>query len=176
MKKIVSLIMAVVMIASVCITLVACDEDTVDYDSTYTVDSQFYYSSDAGHTYGNATKEFVVGETVYMKLITTIQSSAEEAEVVKVKLSIPYITSVDAKYYDGQIITPVYDPVQNVTIYEFNVPTNAPADVGTFVFQFVPNSEAEVRLLLEFDDKISSIYDKQNTVKFVAAETNADGE
>ena len=31
-------------------------------------------------------------------------------------------------------------------------------------------------MTLEFDDKIDAMYDKQNTVKFVAAETNADGE
>jgi hypothetical protein len=39
------------------------------------------------------------------------------------------------------------------------------------VFQFVPNAEAEVRMTLEFDDKVDSLYDKQNTVKFVKAST-----
>jgi hypothetical protein len=40
-----------------------------------------------------------------------------------------------------------------------------------FVFQFVPNAEAEVKITLEFDDKVDAMYDKQNTVKFVAAVT-----
>ena len=40
-----------------------------------------------------------------------------------------------------------------------------------FVFQFVPNAEAEVKITLEFDDKVAAMYDKQNTVKFVAAST-----
>ena len=35
---------------------------------SYEVKSQFFYSDDAGRTYGNSRREFKVGETVYMKL------------------------------------------------------------------------------------------------------------
>ena len=83
---------------------------------------------------------------------------------------------MNATYFDGQPITPTYDAVKNVTVYEFTIPSNGPDDAGKFVFEFVPNSEAQVTMTLEFDDKIDAMYDKQNTVKFVAAETNADGE
>lgn len=46
----------------------------------------------------------------------------------------------------------------------------------SFFFQFIPNADAEVKMTLEFDDKIDAMYDKQNTIKFVAAETSIDGE
>lgn len=184
MKKTLSLIMAILVIASTFIGFVGCDdkqetskvEAKPDFNATYKASSQFYYSANKGQTYGDSKKEFKVGETVYMQIRTKIESTKEESELVQVKLSIPYITAVDAKYYDGQTITPVYDPIQNMTVYTFNVPTNASEEVGTFIFQFIPNSEAEIKVMLEFDDTVSSIYDKQNTIKFLAAETSADGE
>ena len=34
----------------------------------YTAASGFFYSGDKGHSYGDGTKEYAVGETVYMKV------------------------------------------------------------------------------------------------------------
>ena len=36
-------------------------------DPVYDASSGFFYSSDKGHTYGDGTKEYEVGDTVYMK-------------------------------------------------------------------------------------------------------------
>lgn len=133
----------------------------------YTASSEFYYSSDAGKTYGNRTKEFNVGETVYMQLIVKVDSTSKNAEEVTVTLTIPSITAVDAKYYDGQPITPVPDEINNLTSYTFTVIASNNSSEWNFVFQFIPNSPGEITITLEFDDNVPAIYDKQNTVKFI---------
>ena len=179
MKKIITLLMAVILMMGVCVGLVGCGEDeNPDAGQTYYVAvADFFYSEDKGHTYGNGTKEYEVGEvgdtdkTVYMKVKAKVTSNKEVPETIKIKLTIPNITSIDAKFYDGQPITPTYDAVQNVTTYEFTITAALNAQEWEFVFQFVPNAEAEVRMTLEFDDKVDSLYDKQNTVKFVKAST-----
>lgn len=172
MKKIVSLIMVLALLVPTCALFQGCSCNEI----TYTAGSEFYYSADKGATYGNRTKEYAVGETVYMQIVVKVVSTSDKAEDVKVKLTIPNITAVDAKYYDGQIITPVYDAVQNVTTYEFTVTACKNAVEWNFVFQFVPNAESEVAMTLEFDDKIDSKYDKLNTIKFVPAGTIVDWE
>ena len=178
MKKIVSLIMVCVMTLSACLVFTSCGEEKIE--TFYVANADFFYSDDLGHSYGNGTKEYNVGETVYMKVIARVATSTQEVpEPIKMKLTIPNITAVSATYFDGQPITPTIDVVKNVTLYEFTVPTNLPADskAGEFVFQFVPNSEARVTMTLEFDDKVDAMYDKINTVLFVKPETtSADGE
>ena len=170
MKKIIAVFLVIVTLGT-CLMLTGCDGDII-----YTADSDFYYSADKGATYGNRTKEYSVGETIYMQVMVNVISSSEKIETVKVKLTIPNVTSVSAKYYDGQIITPNYDTLNNVTIYEFTVPVSSASQPQSFFFQFIPNEEAEVKMTLEFDDKIDSMFDKQNTIKFVAAEATVDGE
>ena len=177
MKKIVSLLMVMVLMLSTCFVFTSCGDDKDDDKSGggtttyYVATSDFSYSYDKGHTYGNGTKEYAIGETVYLKVKAKVTTNKETPETVKMKLTIPNITALDAKYYDGQPITPTYDAVQNVTTYEFTITAAMNAQEWEFVFQFVPNAEAEVKMMLEFDDKVESIYDKQNTLKFVAAST-----
>lgn len=174
MKKFVSLIMAFVMMLPVCLAFVSCDEKQPE--TYYVATADFFYSEDKGHSYGNGTKEYAIGETVYMQVKAKVTSNKETPEPIKLKLTIPNITALTANYFDGQPITPTTDAVKNVTVYEFTIPSNGPEDAGKFVFEFVPNSEAQVTMTLEFDDKVDAMYDKQNTVKFVAAESNPDGE
>jgi hypothetical protein len=152
------------------VKIISCQE------TQYEAAAEFYYSSDKGATYGNRTKEYAVGETVYMQVIVKATTNKSKVEDVNVTLTIPKITAVDAKYYDGQIITPVYDAVQNVTVYEFTITASKTATEWNCVFQFIPNSEAEVSMTLEFDDKIDSKYDRQNTIKFVPEGTKTDWE
>lgn len=148
-------------------TLYGCQGDT-----KYTAMSDFYYSSDAGKTYGNRTKEFNVGETVYMQLIVRVDSTSKKAEEVTVTLTIPSITAVDAKYYDGQPITPVKDDINNLTSYTFTIIASDNSSDWNFVFQFIPNSPGEITIKLEFDDNVPVLYDKQNTVKFIQPVNN----
>lgn len=173
MKKTITLLMVVILMMGVCVGLVACGKDeNPDAGQTYYVAAaDFFYSEDKGHTYGNGTKEYEIGETVYMKVKAKVTSNKETPKTIKIKLTIPNITALDAKYYDGQPITPTFDAVQNVTTYEFTITAALNAQEWEFVFQFIPNAEAEVRMTLEFDDKVDSLYDKQNTVKFVKAST-----
>ena len=174
MKKIVSLIMVFAMMLSACLVFTSCgDEEPETY---YVATADFFYSEDKGHTYGNSTKEYEIGETVYFRVRAKVTTNKDVPETIKMKLTIPNITAVDAKYYDGQPITPTYDSVQNVTTYDFTISASSNAQEWDFIFQFIPNAEAEVKMTLEFDDKIDAMYDKQNTVKFIAAERNADGE
>lgn len=162
-KKITIFITLILTALIMCMPLSSCSDDT-----TYTATTDFFYSSDKGHTYGNRTKEYSVGETVYMQVVVKVTTNKEEAETVNVKLTIPCISAVNARYYDGQIITPTYNPVGNVTSYEFTIVASAAATEWSFFFQFIPNAEAEVKMQLTYDNKVDSIYDRQNTIKFVS--------
>lgn len=136
-------------------------------ETTYTAASEFYWSADAGATYGNRTKEYEVGENVYMQLIVKVESSSKKQEEVGVTLTIPYVQDVVSKYMDGQIITPEVDEVNHTTVYNFTVISSKNANETNFVFKFVPTKATDITITLEFDDKVSSIYDKQNTITFV---------
>ena len=133
----------------------------------YTADSGFFYSSDKGHTYGNGTKEYVIGETVYMKVKFKVTSNKKDTSQVKVVLTIPNVKNVDAKYMDGQVITPNFDAANNVTTYEFTANASKEAKESECVIQFVPNAVGSVSMTLVFDDNIDSSYDKQSTLEFV---------
>ena len=173
MKKIIS-IMLFMIIVSICFVLTSCDKE--EQETYYVATADFFYSKDKGHSFGNGTKEYEIGETIYMQVKAKVTSNKGTPEPIKVKLTIPNITALNATYFDGQPITPTYDTVKNVTVYEFTIPANGPDEAGKFVFEFIPNSEAQVTMTLVFEDKIDSMYDKQNTIKFVAAKTNEAGE
>lgn len=149
--------------------LASCNAET-----TYTASSEFYWSSDAGATYGNRTKEYKVGENVYMQLIVKVQSTKSEQEEVGVKLTIPYVKDVASRYMDGQIITPEVDELNHKTMYNFTVISSNQAKDTNFVFRFVPIKATDITLTLTFDDKVSSIYDKQNTITFVNSSETPD--
>lgn len=169
MKRIMTLLLAVIIMISVNVGLIGCwKDDSKDGQAYYVAATDFFYSNDKGHSYGNGTKEYQVGETVYMKVKAKVTSDKETPETIKIMLTIPNITALDAKYYDGQPITPTYDAVQNITTYEFTITASLNAQEWEFVFQFVPNAEAEVTMTLVFDDHVDPMYDKQNTIKFVA--------
>ena len=169
MKKglIISLVaVAFVGVASfVAVTLTGCD--ILPTDTTYTADSGFFYSGDKGHTYGDGTKEYSIGETVYMKVKYKVTSNKGKTSQVKVALSIPNVENVDAKYMDGQVITPNYDAVNNVTTYEFTANASKEANEQECVIQFVPNAAGSVRMTLIYDDNVDPSYDIQSTLEFV---------
>ena len=124
MKKIVSLLLAMVMMATACFVFTGCnDEDLEDASNQtyYVAVADFFYSEDAGSNYASHRKEYGTNETIYMKLIAKVNTNKEAPETVKMKLTIPCITALDANYYDGQPITPTYDAVKNVTTYEFTI-------------------------------------------------------
>lgn len=142
--------------------------------TTYTPSSGFFYSGDKGHTYGDGTKEYEVGETVYMKVKYKVVSDKEKTSQVKVVLSIPNVDSVDAKYMDGQVITPNFDAVNNVTTYEFTANAAKEATEQECVIQFVPNAVGSVMMTLVYDDNVDPSYDIQSTLEFVEAEGNSE--
>lgn len=145
-------------------TLTGCGE------ATYSAASDFFYSSDKGHTYGDGTKEYAIGDTVYMKVRFKVTSNKKKISQVKVVLTIPNIQNVDAKYMDGQIITPNFDAVNNVTTYEFTANASEESTEQECVIQFVPNAVGEIPMTLKFDDNVDFSYDKQSTLIFVEAE------
>lgn len=138
-------------------------------ETTYSAVSDFFYSSDKGHTYGDGTKEYAIGDTVYMKVKFKVTSDEKKTSQVKVVLTIPNIQNVDAKYMDGQIITPNFDAVNNVTTYEFTANAAKETTEQECVIQFVPNAVGEVPMTLVFDDNVDPSYDKQSTLIFVEA-------
>ena len=135
--------------------------------TTYSAVSGFYYSGDKGHTYGDGTKEYAIGETVYMKVKFKVASNESKNSQVKATLTIPNVQNVDAKYMDGQVITPNYDAVKNVTTYEFTANASKDAIESECVFQFVPNAVGSITMTLIYDDNVDSSYDKQSTLVFV---------
>ena len=169
-KAFVAIVAMIVMSLAV---LTACS--SVPFAKTaYTAKTDFFYSNDKGHTYGNGTKEYTVGETVYMKVLFEVTSNKSKTSQVTATLTIPKSEAVDAQYMDGQIITPVSDPINNVTTYEFVVnASNAPI-TAECVIQFKPNAVGSVPMTLVFDDNIDATYDKQNTLVFVQAELTAE--
>lgn len=137
---------------------------------THTAVSGFYYSGDKGHTYGDGTKEYVVGESVYMKVKFLVASTERKTSQVKAVLTIPNVQNVDAKYIDGQVITPNYDAVNNVTTYEFIANASRESMESECVFQYIPNSAGSITMTLIFDDNVDPSYDKQSTLVFVEPE------
>lgn len=164
-SKICSLVLIVVMLMSV---LSGCGE------TTYEAASGFFYSSDKGHSYGDGTKEYEVGETVYMKVLFKVTSNSSKTSQVKVVLTIPNVENVDAKYMDGQVITPNFDAVNNVTTYEFTANASEKAMEHECVIQFIPNAVGSVTMTLIYDDNVDPSYDIQSTLVFVEAEEVVD--
>lgn len=126
MNKIKRTLASILLVAVVMVSLAGCSMPWSM--TTYTASSGFFYSGDKGHTYGDGTKEYAIGETVYMKVKYKVTSNKSKTSQVKVVLSIPNVKNVDAKYMDGQVITPNFDAVNNVTTYEFTA--NASEDAG----------------------------------------------
>ena len=160
MKKTVKLISLVLVSVSMLLS-------TGCMEPKYTADSGFYYSGDKGHTYGDGTKEYVVGESVYMKVKFMVTSNRKKNSQVKVVLSIPNSQNVDAKYMDGQVVTPNYDAVNNVTTYEFTANASKEPVESECVIQFVPNAAGSVTMTLIYDDSVDPSYDIQSTLEFV---------
>ena len=173
MKSIKKIVSAVLLFALIATTLTGCGFSFGK--ASYSASSGFFYSADKGHSYGDGTKEYSVGETVYMKVKFKVTSDKEKVSQVKVVLTIPNIESVDAKYMDGQVITPNFDPVNNVTTYEFTANASVDANESECVIQFIPNAVGSVTMTLIYDDNIDPSYDVQSTLVFVEAEESAEG-
>lgn len=163
------LIVAVIVIAVVVLSSLNDNGKVNIVEPQYKATSSFLYSSDKGHKYGAGTKEYPVGETVYMKVKFKVESNKKNTVPVHVVLSIPNIDSVDAKYLDGQVITPVYDAASKVTTYDFIASASADAVEQECVIQFVPNAVGTVKMTLVFDDNVDPTYDSQSTLVFVEA-------
>lgn len=136
-------------------------------EAEYTASSGFYWSSDAGATYKNGTKEYEVGENVYMQLIVRVDSTSKSQDKIGVTLAIPYVQDVVSKYYDGQVITPEVDELNHTTTYNFTVIACNSATDSKFIFKFIPTKATDITLTLTFDDNVDPLYDKQNTITFI---------
>lgn len=167
LKKVFVTLLAVVMCVNM---LTACGK------VTYKAVSGFYYSSDKGHSYGDGTKEYAVGETVYMKVKFKVTSTDDDVTQVRVVLTIPNAENVDAKYMDGQVITPNYDSVNNVTTYEFTANASEDAEEQECVIQFIPNAVGSVTMTLVYDDNVDPSYDIQSTLEFVEVQEDEPSE
>ena len=165
MNKIKRTFASVLMFALTVVTLSGCTMPLTK--TTYNASSGFFYSADKGHSYGDGTKEYSVGETVYMKVKMKVTTNKSKTSQVTAVLSIPNVQNVDAKYMDGQVITPNFDAVNNVTTYEFTVNASDEAPEQECVIQFVPNAVGSITMTLVYDDNVDSSYDIQSTLEFV---------
>lgn len=167
MKKIWIIFFFVAIMCSITVAILLTGCSVPWSKTTYTAYSGFFYSGDKGHTYGDGTKEYTVGETVYMKVKYKVTSNKSKTSQVNVVLSIPNVQNVDAKYMDGQVITPNYDAVNNVTTYEFTANASKDAGEQECVIQFIPNATGSITMTLIYDDNLDSSYDIQSTLEFV---------
>ena len=98
-------------------------------------------------------------------------SSKSSLDFIDGEIIIPNITSVDARYYDGNRITPRTDEISGAIIYPINIRTSLEEDElkeqQYWIVQFIPNKESEISIELKFDDNIAEQYDRMNTIKFV---------
>ncbi len=166
-KKLSRLSAVVLLGAALPFAISACDDKTI-----YNAASEFYWSSDAGATYGNRTKEYEVGENVYMQLIVRVESNKKEQKTIGITLNIPYVQDVVSKYMDGQIITPEVDEINHITTYNFSVIASKNSLETNFVFRFIPTKATDITITLEFDDNVDPLYDKQNTITFIEPKTD----
>lgn len=74
-------ILFILFIGIVSILSIQCSKESrqIKNQKSYEVKSTFFYSDDAGRTYGNNRKEFKVGETVYMKMVIQINNKKEKS-------------------------------------------------------------------------------------------------
>ena len=171
MKNIKKVVLTLVILSLLTCSLAGCNKET-----TYKAVSDFFYSNDKGHSYGDGTKEYPIGDTVYMKVKYYVKTNKSDTTQVKVVLTIPNIDNVDAKYMDGQIITPNYDAVNNVTTYEFTANASEEPMEQECVIQFVPNAVGTITMTLVFDDNVDPSYDKMSTLEFVEPEPDTSSE
>lgn len=162
MKRTIKTLFVFILVVFCAVLLAGCKKTT-----TYTAESNFFYSANKGSSYGDGLKEYEVGETVYMKVIYQVTSNEKKNSQVKVTLQIPSVKNMDAKYMDGQVITPNYDPVKNITTYVFTANASKNAKASECVIQFVPNAPGTVTMKLFFDDNVDPSYDKQSSLVFV---------
>ena len=161
-KKISTLILSLFIGLTAMVSLTGCDE-TVEYDAS----CKFYWSADGGATYVDGSKEYEVGENVYMQLKVKVNSTSEKQQKVNVTLTIPYVQDVVSKYYDGQVITPEYDELNHIAVYNFTVIASSTAKEEVLIFKFIPTKATDITLKLTFDDTIDEMFDKQNTITFI---------
>lgn len=164
-------VLASILLVALTVSLAGCSAPWSK--TTYTASSGFFYSGDKGHTYGDGTKEYAVGETVYMKVKFKVTSNKSKTSQVSVVLTIPNVQNVDAKYMDGQVITPNFDAANNVTTYEFTANASDEPVEQECVIQFVPNAPGSVTMTLIYDDNVDSSYDIQSTLEFVESNTDS---
>lgn len=136
----------------------------------WSVMTQCDFSTDAGATYTPNLKEFKVGDTIYMKVLIKAETNTwfkKTQKPIGITLKIPHIKEIAANYDDGQPITGRDDEINQVTVYEFNVMGSKNPKTVTCIFQFVPNSECNAKVTVEYDDHIPNLYDIQKTIHFV---------
>ena len=159
-KKLKTFLFGAALCCSSAVTLTSCGEQ-------YAAVSDFFWAPDKDKSYGNRTYDLEIGKSAYMLLKVKVVSTGKKQEEIGVKLTIPYIQDVVSQYRKGQPITPEVDELNHITTYNFKViASNNPADTE-LTFEFIPVAAVDVTMVLEFDDKVYSAFDKQCTVSFV---------
>lgn len=156
--KIVNIIMLMVFI----FLLTGCSNDI-----SYEAQTTFQFTDGQGNPYSNLQTEFVVGQTIYLRLHIWVNSTSKDVSEVDALLTIPKIQNVGANYLDGPIIPSENDNINQLTKYSFKLAASESSTTRTLVFQFIPQQEGNITITLIFGDILNSSYDVQKTVIFV---------
>jgi len=138
-------------------------------DTTYQANVQFLFSQDGGSSYGNSTIEYQTGQRIYALIILEAIANPAETREINVRITIPSKDEVLGRYFDGEIVTPIPDSVNNKTYYDVTITTNTGSIPWRYVFQFIANSATDLTMTVDFGEPIPSNYDKQKTISFVQA-------
>ena len=136
----------------------------------YEAETTFGYRIGTNGKYYEWLKEVHVGETLYMTVRFHVTTNKKDVSYVKATLTIPNSDKADITYFDGQPITPDYDPVQNVTTYEFTINASKNSAASECIIKFSPYDIGIIQMTLVYDENVDPSYDVQNTIEIVENE------
>ena len=118
---------------------------------------------------GQLRSQYGIGELVTMELNYKVTSETADATPVKLTLTVPNATRVEAKYKDGQDIPAEWNSEKNAIVYELSANASKDAGMQECVIKFIPNQVGNQTLTLVYDDHVDASYDANRTIEIVQA-------
>ena len=190
MKKAITIIAVVLLVAGVLALLTACGvvEDVKNSklgrgvsnalgksEITYQASTRFLYSTDGGTSWSETIQEIPVNTTYYLAVEMQVSQSenTKEEQTVVATITIPSTTVLDCYLDDhpGVSITGKTDAVTNDVSYDFNVVAGTSPIKFRVVFECKPLTEGRAKVEVVYDDLVSPNWDSTGTIKYVAAQT-----
>ena len=138
---------------------------------SYEAVTKFTYSTDGGMSYREGIQEVEVGDTYYMCIeMQVVASKDNNAEEIVAKVIIPKTEIVDCYLddYPGTKITGQEDAINSIITYEFKVPSSTAPGKFRVIFECKAAQEGRHTMEVIYDDNLSQVWDKTETIKYIA--------